>query len=181
MESMYIHIPFCKSICSYCDFCKVLYHGPWIVKYLESLEKEIKNRYNGEVIKTLYIGGGTPSCLINRDLIKLMTIIKENVKLSEELEFTFECNLSDIDEQLLDVLKLYGVNRLSIGIESFNEKKLPYYGDIIEKIVTEEDGEISGEVKVEPESDTQSTNYLYQQEPGYMFIRRADSLSDFKN
>ena len=75
MESMYIHIPFCKSICSYCDFCKVLYHGPWIVKYLESLEKEIKNRYNGEVIKTLYIGGGTPSCLINRDLIKLMTIL----------------------------------------------------------------------------------------------------------
>ncbi len=126
MESMYIHIPFCKSICSYCDFCKVLYHGPWIVKYLESLEKEIKNRYNGEVIKTLYIGGGTPSCLINRDLIKLMTIIKENVKLSEELEFTFECNLSDIDEQLLDVLKLYGVNRLSIGIESFNEKKLEF-------------------------------------------------------
>lgn len=64
---------------------------------------------------------------------------------------------------------------------SFNEKKLPCYGDIVEKIVTEEDGEISGEVKVEPESDTQSTNYLYQQEPGYMFIRRADSLSDFKN
>lgn len=65
-------------------------------------------------------------------------------------------------------------------IWNFNKKELPYYGNIIEKIITEEDGEISGEVRIAPESDSESTNYKYQREPGYMFIRRTDSLSDFK-
>ena len=64
---------------------------------------------------------------------------------------------------------------------SFDEKELPYYGKTVKEIITEEDGEINGQVKIEREIDSQSTNYIYQQEPGYMFIRRADSLSDFKN
>ncbi len=126
MESMYIHIPFCKSICSYCDFCKFIYHGPWIDKYLQALEDEIKNRYNGETMHTIYIGGGTPSSLINKDLERLLTIIKDNINISEDLEYTIECNINDIDEQLLDTLKKYGINRISIGIESFNEKKLEF-------------------------------------------------------
>ena len=126
MESMYIHIPFCKSICSYCDFCKFIYHGPWIEKYLKALEEEIKNNYNGELMHTIYIGGGTPSSLINQDIEKLLKIIKENINISDDLEFTMECNLNDINEQLLDTLKKYGVNRLSIGIESFNQKKLEF-------------------------------------------------------
>ena len=63
MKSVYIHIPFCNKICSYCDFCKLLYNEKFIDKYLESLEKEIKDIYRGEEIETLYIGGGTPSCL----------------------------------------------------------------------------------------------------------------------
>lgn len=66
-------------------------------------------------------------------------------------------------------------------IWSFNEKELSYYGNSIKKIITEEDGEIAGEVKIEFDPDPESTNYKYQQEPGYMFIRRADSLNDFKN
>ena len=126
MESMYIHIPFCKSICSYCDFCKFIYHGPWIEKYLNALENEMKNRYNGEIMHTIYIGGGTPSVLINQDLERLLTIIKNNVNMSDDLEYTIECNLNDIDEQLLETLKKYGINRLSIGIESFNPKKLEF-------------------------------------------------------
>lgn len=126
MESMYIHIPFCKSICSYCDFCKVIYHRPWVEKYIDALEEEIKSKYNGEVMHTIYIGGGTPSVLISQDLEKLLTIIKEKINVSDDLEYTIECNLNDIDERFLDILKKYGVNRLSIGIESFNPKKLEF-------------------------------------------------------
>ena len=125
MESVYIHIPFCKSICSYCDFCKMLYHGPWITKYLNALLNEIIDKYQGEEIKTLYIGGGTPSCLSIKDLKYLFEIIKQ-FKLDKLEEFTFECNLNDINEELIQVLKDNNVNRISIGIESFNEEKLKF-------------------------------------------------------
>ena len=125
IESVYIHIPFCKSICSYCDFCKVLYYGPWVTQYINALVEEIKDKYNGDLIKTLYIGGGTPSALQEKDLRYLLDVVKR-FNLANEIEFTFECNLNDINETLLDVLKEYGVNRLSIGIESFNEEKLKF-------------------------------------------------------
>ena len=76
MESVYIHIPFCKSICSYCDFCKMYYNGAFVTKYLNALISEIQDRYMGEKIKTLYIGGGTPSALTIKDLNYLFEIIK---------------------------------------------------------------------------------------------------------
>ena len=125
IESVYIHIPFCTSICSYCDFCKVLYHGPWVTQYINALVDEIRDKYNGDTIRTLYIGGGTPSCLGEKDLRYLLDICKR-FNLADDLEFTFECNLNDINDTLLDILKEYGVNRLSIGIESFNENKLKF-------------------------------------------------------
>ena len=125
MESVYIHIPFCKSICSYCDFCKMYYHGPWVTKYLNSLLLEIENRYEGEEIKTLYIGGGTPSSLTIKDIKYLFEIVRK-FKLSLDCEISFECNLNDINEELLRTLKDCGVNRLSIGIESFNKDKLEF-------------------------------------------------------
>ena len=125
MESVYIHIPFCKSICSYCDFCKVLYHGPWVTQYLNRLLEEIKEKYQGEEIKTLYIGGGTPSALGSKDLKYLMEVIKI-FDLSKLKEFTFECNIDDITEELLNILKENNVNRLSIGIESFDPQKLDF-------------------------------------------------------
>lgn len=125
MESVYIHIPFCKSICSYCDFCKLFYHGPWVTQYLNSLLLEIQDKYMGEEIKTIYIGGGTPSALSIKDLKYLFEIVGK-FKVGEDFEFTFECNLNDINEELLTLLKENKVNRLSIGIESFNEDKLKF-------------------------------------------------------
>ena len=125
MESVYIHIPFCKSICSYCDFCKVIYHGPWITQYLNALLLEIQDKYCGEEIKTIYVGGGTPSCLQEKDLKYLLDMVRR-FNLSDDYEFTFECNLNDINEDMLSILKENGVNRLSIGIESFDEKKLEF-------------------------------------------------------
>ena len=125
MESVYVHIPFCKSICSYCDFCKMYYHGPWVTQYLNALLNEIEERYEGEEIKTLYIGGGTPSSLSSKDIKYLFEILSK-FNLASDAEVTFECNLNDINEELLSLLKESGVNRLSIGIESFNEEKLKF-------------------------------------------------------
>ncbi|MCI8575033.1 MAG: radical SAM family heme chaperone HemW [Bacilli bacterium] len=127
MKSVYIHIPFCKSICSYCDFCKMFYNPKWAHEYLVALKEEIEDQYMGEEVNTLYIGGGTPSCLSEKNLNYLFKIISL-LNLKEDCEFTFECNLNDINESLLKILKSGGVNRLSIGIESFNEQKLVLMG-----------------------------------------------------
>ena len=121
--SIYIHIPFCKSICTYCNFCKVLYNKEWVVEYLKKLKEEIKDRYMGETVKTLYIGGGTPSSLSLKEIEYLLALT--NLFNKKELsEFTFECNIEDISEELLELLLKFKVNRLSIGIESFNEDNL---------------------------------------------------------
>lgn len=121
--SVYIHIPFCTSICTYCDFCKVLYNKEWVVNYLKKLKDEIKDRYMGESIRTIYIGGGTPSSLSLKEIEYLLLLTNLFDKKNLE-EFTFECNIEDINEDLLYLLKKYGVNRLSIGIESFDEENL---------------------------------------------------------
>ena len=125
MASIYIHIPFCRSICSYCDFSKVLHKKDLVIPYLESLASEIEDAYEHEPISTLYIGGGTPSCLSEFETQKLIEIISL-IDLKEGYEFTFECNIEDLDERLLYDLKEMGVNRLSIGIESFDEDKLKF-------------------------------------------------------
>ncbi len=125
--SIYIHIPFCNSICTYCDFCKILYDRKYINDYLDNLEKEIKMRYNGEIVNTIFIGGGTPSSLNDSELIRLMNIIKV-FKLSKEYEFTIECNVESITESKLEIMKKYGVNRISIGVESFDDNVIKLLG-----------------------------------------------------
>ena len=121
IKSVYIHIPFCKKICSYCDFCKNFYNEKVVINYLKALEKEISNNYKKEVLDTLYIGGGTPSSLSINDLKRLFKILNQ-IKLSKNYEFTFECNYDDISEELLMLLNHNRVNRLSIGVQTFNEK-----------------------------------------------------------
>ena len=74
--SICIHIPFCNSICSYCDFCKIFYDKKYIKSYLDNLRNEIVDRYKGEEVNTIYIGGGTPSCLEDDELVMLFDIIK---------------------------------------------------------------------------------------------------------
>lgn len=118
--SVYIHIPFCTHICSYCDFPKVLKNKKWIKEYLTSLEKEIIQNYKNEKIDTLYIGGGTPSALDLEDLKHLFKIIKI-FNLDKNAEITLEANSEDLTEEKLDFLKNH-INRLSIGVETFNEE-----------------------------------------------------------
>lgn len=121
IKSCYIHIPFCKKICSYCDFCKNYYNELVVDGYLDNLKKEISKNYKNEVLDTLYIGGGTPSSLSSKNLNKLIYILK-TFKLNHDYEYTFECNYEDINEKMLLALKSGGVNRISIGIQTFNEK-----------------------------------------------------------
>ena len=127
IKSCYIHIPFCKKICTYCDFCKFFYNEEWVKKYLVSLENEIKTNYKGEILNTLYIGGGTPSSLDINEFEELLKICKI-FKLNNNYEYTIEFNPEDINEDKLSLCKKYNVNRISIGIESFNKDNLKYLG-----------------------------------------------------
>ena len=138
-KSCYIHIPFCRNICSYCDFCKIFYNEEYVDKYLDLLKKEINENYNGEILDTLYIGGGTPSVLSIKQLDKLFEIINL-LKLSNEYEFTIEMNLEDVCEEKLSLFKENGVNRVSIGVESVNPNYFEFLNrksdkkDVINKI-----------------------------------------------
>lgn len=126
MISVYIHIPFCSNICTYCDFCKLYKNDEWIDKYLGALFLEIKKYYHGEKVKTLYFGGGTPSSLNINQLVKLFDIVKV-FDLSDDAEITFECNVEDLTLEKLEFLK-NKVNRLSIGVQSFNSDILNLLG-----------------------------------------------------
>ena len=102
IRSCYIHIPFCDSICSYCDFCKMLYNEKYVDRYLDSLEEEINETYNGEVLDTIYIGGGTPSSLKLNQLERLFKIINKLNK-SKNIEYTIEGNFNTTTQEKLEL------------------------------------------------------------------------------
>ena len=137
--SVYIHIPFCSNICSYCDFCKMYYNKNWVSKYLDRLDEEVDMYYKGDIVNTIYIGGGTPSCLNLDELEKLLEITNK-FKKSKSVEFTIEVNIEDINIDKINLFKKYNVNRISIGIQTFNKKHLKLlnrcheYEDVYNKI-----------------------------------------------
>ena len=122
VKSLYVHIPFCSEICSYCDFVKVYKKEDLIDRYLEVLKSEI-NSIPVRVLKTIYIGGGTPSCLSEKQLEKLLKMLSV-FSLENEYEFTMEANPESLSENKIKLLSKYGVNRVSLGIQTFNEKLL---------------------------------------------------------
>ena len=123
INSLYIHIPFCSKICPYCDFTKIIKNSKFEDEYIKVLLSELsKVEDNFFRVKTIYIGGGTPSSLKIENLTKLL--IKLNKLRKKECEFTIELNPEDITEELLSTLKKYNINRLSIGIQSFNRRTL---------------------------------------------------------
>ena len=127
VKSVYIHIPFCNEICTYCDFCKMYYNKKYVSLYLDELEREIKSKYNNELIETIYIGGGTPSSLSISELKRLFEIIKL-FKLDNLEEFSIECNFDNISNEKLDLFKQNKVNRISFGLESINSNNLKILG-----------------------------------------------------
>lgn len=125
-QGLYIHIPFCKSKCSYCDFYRIV-DLSYLESYVDSVIKEMyltKNSINH--LSTIYLGGGTPSVLGPFLLNKLLSSISKYFKVSCVEEFTVECNPEDITEDLVDVLINNGVNRVSLGVQSLNEKMLKF-------------------------------------------------------
>ena len=121
IESLYIHIPFCDSICSYCSFKKQIYNEEQSKKYILNLLDDLK-RIPKCSLKTIYIGGGTPSSLADNDLEILLSNLKPLLK--EDYEFTIESNPENLTFNKAKIFNKYGVNRVSIGVQTFNEKFL---------------------------------------------------------
>ena len=127
MRGLYIHIPFCKRICNYCDFTKrVPKNKEMIDEYLIHLKEELKTyeKYFDSV-ETIYIGGGTPTLLDKDQLIILFDMLKDFKKIKE---YTIEINPETLDEDKVLLFKKYGLNRFSIGVQSFDEKILKILG-----------------------------------------------------
>ena len=125
MKNCYIHIPFCEKICSYCDFCKLFYNEKFVELYLDALGREITSIYRGEKLETIYIGGGTPSCLNISQLKKLFQILDKFNK-KDNIEYTIECNFENTTEEKIKLFKEYGINRISFGLESVNKENLKF-------------------------------------------------------
>lgn len=128
MSGCYIHIPFCAQKCSYCDFHFSTNHS-YQEKMVEALCAELKIRsgaWKDEQFQTIYFGGGTPSVLTSAQLQKLIGQVKLNYRVSDEVEITLECNPDDCSPENLTAWKKWGVNRLSIGIQSFNDDQLKW-------------------------------------------------------
>ena len=122
VNSLYIHIPFCESICDYCDFSKLQYFRNFADKYLSALEKELTQRVDNKDLKTIYIGGGTPTSLDDDQFETLLKMVKPYSKNVEE--YTVEANPESLTLSKIKLLKKYGVNRLSIGVESTDDEIL---------------------------------------------------------
>jgi len=126
MSALYIHIPFCKSRCTYCDFYSQTAYI-YINVYVKSLIRELKLRKDypeGEPIETIYFGGGTPSILQPKDFELVFNAINRYYDTSSCTEITLEANPDDITEDYLTALKRLPFNRISMGVQSFNDKDL---------------------------------------------------------
>lgn len=128
--SAYIHIPFCEHICYYCDFNKVFLEGQPVDEYIEALLKEARlalRQKSVEKMETLYVGGGTPTSLTASQLERLLSGLREILPYNNG-EFTVEANPGDLTADKLDVMKNYGVNRLSMGVQTFDDRLLKKIG-----------------------------------------------------
>lgn len=127
--SLYIHIPFCKQKCKYCDFSSYSGKEDVMSKYVDALNIEINNASKEYSFKTIFIGGGTPSYLPYEELEKLLKNVS-SLNLEEDVEFTVECNPGTLTREKLELMKKYRVNRLSLGLQSSNESLLKSLGRI---------------------------------------------------
>ena len=139
---IYIHIPFCKKKCEYCDFKSYAGKEKLIDDYIKCLKYELKEVGDGNkldyennldklaIIKTIYIGGGTPSLIDSRYINEILEIVKQNYKLDDDLEITIEVNPGTVSEEKLEQYKKSGINRLSIGLQSTHDRLLKKIGRI---------------------------------------------------
>lgn len=128
---IYIHIPFCKSKCSYCDFTSFANKGEMVEKYIDALKIEIENTdRNNYEINTIYIGGGTPSFIDSIYIVEILETIKSKFKVKQSAEITIEVNPGTVNEEKLKDYISVGINRISIGLQSTNNRILKQIGRI---------------------------------------------------
>ncbi|KEK12154.1 radical SAM family heme chaperone HemW [Lysinibacillus fusiformis] len=132
-RGVYIHIPFCHQICNYCDFNKFYFKNQPVDEYIEALGKEMalatqKNPESFRHIETIFLGGGTPTALSPQQLDKLLTLIRAYIPMNSVTEFTSEANPDELSAEKLQVLFEGGVNRLSMGVQSFDQGLLQKIG-----------------------------------------------------
>ena len=125
---LYIHIPFCKQACHYCDF-----HFSTNLELIDKLvdaiclEISLRKKYlANNILDSIYFGGGTPSLLSQHNLKKIFKTISDNFQLASNIEITLEANPDDLNDGKLEILRYIGINRLSIGVQSFHENHLKF-------------------------------------------------------
>lgn len=121
-DVLYVHVPFCDAICGYCDFCRVRRQDSLVDQWLDELSLEIQTRIKNREFESVYIGGGTPSCLnvaqLKR-LFQLLFLVSRNCK-----EYTIEVNPETINLEKVQLMKTFGINRVSLGVQSVDENLL---------------------------------------------------------
>jgi oxygen-independent coproporphyrinogen III oxidase len=120
---LYLHIPFCAKKCKYCDFVSYAKCDNYIDDYIEYISREM-TAYKGMSLKTIFFGGGTPSILSEKQINFLFDNINKNFCIEKNAEITFEANPDSLTKNKIDVLKENNVNRISLGIQSFNDEIL---------------------------------------------------------
>ncbi|MGJ7035024.1 radical SAM family heme chaperone HemW [Anoxybacillus eryuanensis] len=131
IQAAYIHIPFCTHICHYCDFNKVFLHQQPVDAYIDALIIEMERtfeRFPTSRLQTVFIGGGTPTSLTAKQFDRLLRAIHRIVPLASNVEFTVEANPDGVSDEQLHVLKQWGVNRLSFGVQTFDDELLTRIG-----------------------------------------------------
>ena len=129
----YLHIPFCKSKCIYCDFNSFAQKDDCIEPYIKAVKKEIEEyaKQNKDVlIKTIYIGGGTPSYIKEKYIKEIIETIRSNFEIIPNAEITIEINPGTVNRRKLNTYYKAGINRLSIGLQSTNDKLLKQLGRV---------------------------------------------------
>jgi oxygen-independent coproporphyrinogen III oxidase len=130
-DYLYIHIPFCVKKCVYCDFFSVSYDESTVKAYVDALCKELSMiKTPGDSLKTVYVGGGTPTLLPAASCNILFGYLRDNFPIAPDAEITVEANPGTTDESKIELLLSLGVNRLSVGVQSFNDKELATLGRI---------------------------------------------------
>lgn len=126
ITSLYVHIPFCNNICSYCDFPKVFSSSFSKKEYIDVLLYELDQKKINNKLKTIYIGGGTPSVLSIEELDYLLSSLEK--LLDKEYEFSIEANSESLSKEKIQILKKHKINRVSLGVESTSKRKRKYLG-----------------------------------------------------
>lgn len=122
MKACYIHVPFCRDICSYCDFTRCRYHAGLCDKWLFRVHQELDEKLQGTCLETVYIGGGTPSALSEEQLEQLLSYVAPYTNTLQE--YTIEANVESLSDRKLEIMKSYGVNRISLGVQTLQPRLL---------------------------------------------------------